>query len=98
MGVDARQTKVGINIATSGSWGNAAAVATAVGAGDGHYVRDDIGQQLKQNYSRDNSAGQNFIGSVQSATTEAITAAVPMFLHYNDSWQNILWALVLGTG
>lgn len=98
MAVHARQTKVGINIATSGSWGIGAAVATAVGAGDGHYVRDDIGQQLKMQQSRDDSASQNFIGSVQSANAEAIQAAIPMYLHYNDTFQNVLWALTLGTG
>lgn len=98
MGVTPRQSKVGINIATSGSWGLGAAVATAVGAGDGHYVRDDIGVQLSVNRSRDDSAGQNFIGSVQTATTDAIKASVPMYLHYNDTWQNVLFALALGTG
>jgi len=98
MGVNARQTKVGINVATSGSWGTSSAVATAVGAGDGHYVRDDMNIQLAVNRSRDDSAGQNFIGSVQAATTKAIEASIPMFLHYNDIFQNILWALTLGTG
>lgn len=98
MGVHARQTKVGINIATSGSWGLGAAVATAVGAGDGHYVRDDLNVQLQVNRSRDDSAGQNFIGSVQTATIKAIEAAIPMYLHYNDTFQNVLWALALGTG
>lgn len=98
MGVHARQTKVGINIATSGSWGLGAAVATAVGAGDGHYVRDDLGVQLAMQQSLDDSAGQNFIGSCQTANAEAIAAAIPMYLHYNDTFQNILWALTLGTG
>lgn len=98
MGVSARQTKVGINVATSGSWGTGAATATAVGAGDGHYVRDDLGIQLKVNRSRDESAGQNFVGSVQTATTKAIESSIPMFLHYNDTFQNVLWALTMGTG
>lgn len=98
MGVQARQTKVGINLGTSGSWGTGTAVATAVGAGDGHYVRDDLGIQLQVNRSRDDSAGQNFIGSVQTATTAAIQATIPMFLHYNDVFQNVLFALALGTG
>lgn len=98
MGVQARQTKVGVNVATSGSWGTSAAVATAVGAGDGHYVRDDLNVQLQVNRSRDDSAGQNFIGSVQTATTKAIEAALPMYLHYNDVFQNVLWAMTLGTG
>lgn len=98
MGVNARQTKVGINVATSGSWGTGSAVATAVGAGDGHYVRDDMNIQLQVNRSRDDSAGQNFIGSVQTATTKAIEASIPMYLHYNDVFQNVLFALTLGTG
>src|SRR6185503_1016935 len=98
MGVHARQTKVGINIATSGSWGIGAATATAVGAGDGHYVRDDLGAQLQMQQSADDSAGQDFIGSVQTSNAEAIAAAIPMWLHYNDTFQNILWALTLGTG
>lgn len=98
MAVHARQTKVGINLATSGSWGTGAAVATAVGAGDGVYVRDDLGIQLQQMYSRDDSAGQNFIGSVQVGRTDAIQVSIPTYLHYNDTFQNVLWALTLGTG
>lgn len=98
MAVHARQVKCGINIATSGSWGTGVATATAVGAGDGHYVMDDLGVQLSVNYTRDESAGQNFIGSVQTATTAAINGVVPTFLHYNDVFQNVLWALTLGTG
>lgn len=98
MAVSARQTKLGINIATSGSWGTGTAVATAVGAGDGHYVRDDLGIQLQMMQSLDDSAGQNFIGSVQSGNTEAVAFTAPMFLHYNDAFQNVLWALTLGTG
>src|SRR4051812_48419416 len=98
MGVHSRQSKVGINIATSGSWGLSSAVATACGAGDGHYVRDDLNIQLQVNRSKDDSAGQNFIGSVQTATTKAIEAHIPAYLHYNDTFQNILWALTLGTG
>lgn len=98
MGVHARQSKVGINIATSGSWGTGVAVATAVGAGDGHYVRDDLGVQLQIMQSLDDSAGQNFIGSVQSGNTEAVAITVPAYLHYNDAFQNVLWALTLGTG
>lgn len=98
MAVHARQTKVGINIATSGSWGTGVAVATAVGAGDGHYVRDDLGVQLQMMQSYDDSAGQNFISSVQSGNTEAVAITVPTYLHYNDAFQNVLWALTLGTG
>lgn len=98
MGVDARQTRVGVNIATSGSWGQGVAVATAVGAGDGFYVMDDLGVQLQQNRTQDMSAGQSFIGSVQTATVQAINGAIPAFLSYNDAWQNVLWALTLGTG
>lgn len=98
MAVHARQTRAAINVATSGSWGTGTAVATAVGAGDGHYVTDDLGVQLTVNRSYDESAGQNFIGSVQTATVAAIQTAIPMFLHYNDTFQNVLWALTLGTG
>lgn len=98
MAVHARQTKLGINVATSGSWSTGAAVATAVGTGDGHYVRDDIRVQLQMMQSPDDSAGQNFIGSVQSGNTEALAITVPMYLHYNDAFQNVLWALTLGTG
>jgi hypothetical protein len=98
MAVHARQTKVGINVATSGSWGTGTAVATAVGAGDGHYVTDDLGVQQTVNRSYDESAGQSFIGSVQTATVAAIQTAIPMFLHYNDTFQNVLWALTMGTG
>jgi hypothetical protein len=98
MAVNARQTRVGINIATSGSWSTGTAVATAVGAGDGHRVRDDFGVQLQQNYSYDDSAGQNFIGSVQLGNTAAVQAAIPMYLHYSDVFQNVLWALAFGTG
>lgn len=98
MGVHSRQMKVGINIATSGSWGTGVAVATAVGAGDGHYVRDDLGVQLQMMQSLDDSAGQNYIGSVQSGNTEAVAVTVPTYLHYNDAWQNVLFALTMGTG
>lgn len=98
MAVNARQSKVGINIATSGSWSTGAAVATAVGTGDGHYVRDDLGVQLQMMQSLDDSAGQSFIGSVQTGNTEALAITVPTFLHYNDAFQNVLWALTLGTG
>lgn len=98
MGVTARQSKVGINIATSGSWGTSSAVATAVGAGDGHYVRDDLGIQLKKRYHKDDTQAQGFIGSVQTSRTEAIEAMVPLFLHYIDAFLNPLWALAFGTG
>ena len=98
MGVTARQSKVGINIATSGSWGTGTADATAVGAGDGHYVLDDLGIQLSRQQDEDNSAGQDFVGSVQQGNVNAINAAVPTLLHYNDTFQNVLWALALGTG
>lgn len=98
MAVHARQTKVGINIGTSGSWGTGSAVATAVGAGDGHYVRDDMSIQLQMMQSFDDSAGQNYIGSVQSGNTEAVAFTVPTYLHFNDAFQNVLWALTFGTG
>lgn len=100
MAVNVRTLKFGINKATSGSWGTGAADATAVGAGDGHYVFDDIGTVLNVQRSDDTSAGQTtgFIGSVQTATTEAINSAIPMFLHYHDTFQNVLWGLACGTG
>jgi hypothetical protein len=98
MGVHARQTKVGVNLATSGSWGTGSATATAVGAGDGHYVRDTIGIQLKMMQSEDDSAGQNFIGSVQTGFAEYVQGQLPTYLHYNDAWQNSLLALTCGTG
>jgi hypothetical protein len=98
MGVNARQTKVGINIATSGSWGLGVATATAVGTGDGHYVRDDLGIQLKMVQSLDEAAAQNFIGSVQTGNVEAIAATIPTWLHYADTWLAPLMALAFGTG
>jgi hypothetical protein len=98
MSVNARQTRIGINIATSGSWSTGTAIATAVGAGDGIRVRDDFGVQLKQMYSDDDSAGQSFIGSVQAGNTEAVRASIPTYLHYSDVFQNVLWALAFGTG
>jgi hypothetical protein len=94
MALNARQTRIGINIATSGSWGT----ATAVGAGDGHRVRDDIGVQHQAMYSYDDSAGQSFIGSVQTGNDEAVRVSVPEYLHYSDVFQNVMWALAFGTG
>lgn len=98
MGTHARQTKVGINVATSGSWGTSAASATAVGAGDGHYVMDDIGAILSMQQSKDDSASQNFIGSVQVANAEQVQVTIPVLMHYHDSWMNVLYALAFGTG
>lgn len=98
MGVTARETKLGINIATAGSWSTGAAVATAVGAGDGHYLRDDVAIQGKRQISKEDAATQNFIGMIQVSGYEAIQTQLPMFLHYHDAWQNVLFALALGTG
>ena len=98
MAVNARQTRIGIRKATSGSWGTGTAVATAVGAGDGFRVRDDMGVQLQQMYSYDDSAGQSFIGSVQAGNTEAVRVSIPMYLDYNDTFNNRFWAGVFGTG
>jgi len=98
MAVNARQTRIGIKKATSGSWGTGTAVATAVGAGDGYRVRDDMGIQLQQMYSYDDSAGQSFIGSVQAGNTEAVRVSIPMYLDYNDTFNNRLWGAVFGTG
>jgi hypothetical protein len=97
MGVTARQTKVGINIATAASW-STAAIATAVGAGDGHYLRDDVQIQHKPQIGKEDVATQTYIGMVQVGNFEAIQAQLPMYLHYHDAWQNVLWALALGTG
>jgi hypothetical protein len=97
MGATARQTKVGINIATAASWATAA-VATAVGAGDGHYLRDDVQIQHKPQISREDVANQNFIGMIQVGNFDAIQSQLPMYLHYHDVWQNVLFALALGTG
>jgi hypothetical protein len=98
MGATARQTKVGINIATAGSWNTGAAVATAVGAGDGHYLRDDVAIQNKPQISKEDVATQNFVGMIQVGNYEAVQAQLPMYLHYHDVFQNILFALALGTG
>jgi hypothetical protein len=97
MGVTARQAKVGINIATAASW-STAAIATAVGAGDGHYLRDDMQIQHKPQISREDVATQTYIGMIQIGNFEAIQAQMPMYLHYHDVWQNVLFALALGTG
>lgn len=98
MGVSAREEKVAVNIATSGSWGTGAAVATAVGAGDGVYVRDDLGIALDQDIVKEDTNAQGAIGSVQVSRTAAIEARIPIYLHYLDAFLNPLWALTLGTG
>jgi hypothetical protein len=98
MGVTARETKVGINIATAGSWSLGSATATAVGAGDGHYLRDDVDIQNKRQIAKEDVATRNFIGAIQVSNLEAVQTQLPMFLHYHDVWQNILFALALGTG
>ena len=98
MALDARQVSVGLNIATSGSWGTGTADATAVGTGDGIYVTDLIALAPKEQYSEDDSAGQNFIGSVQVANSEAVSASIPLYLHFMDTFLNPLWALAFGTG
>lgn len=94
MAVSPRSSKVGINLATSGSWGT----ATAVGAGDGVWVTDDLKAMLSMQIDEDNSAGQDFIGSMQVANHNVIKAEIPTLLHYNDTFQNVLWALACGTG
>jgi hypothetical protein len=94
MAVSPRSSKVAINIATSGSWGT----ATAVGAGDGVWVTDDMKVSLSMQIDEDDSAGQDFIGSMQVANHNPVKAEVPTLLHYNDSFQNVLWALACGTG
>ena len=94
MAVSPRSSKVGINIATSGSWGT----ATAVGAGDGVWVTDDLKVSLSMQIDEDDSAGQDFIGSMQVANHNVVKPEVPTLLHYNDAFQNVLWALACGTG
>lgn len=94
MAVSPRSSKVGLNIATSTAWGT----ATAVGAGDGVWVTDDMKVQLKMQVDEDDSAGQGFIGSMQVANFEVVKAEIPTLLHYNDAFQNVFWALACGTG
>ncbi len=98
MAVNPRTSKVGVNIATSGSWGTGTAVATAVGAGDGVWVTDDLDISLSMQIDEDDSAGQDFIGSMQVANNNPLKAKIPCFLHYHDTFQNPLWALACGTG
>lgn len=98
MGVTARETKVGVNIATAGSWSLGTAVATLVGAGDGHYLRDDMDVQQKRQISKEDVATRSFIGAIQVSNLESIQTMLPMFLHYHDVWQNVLFALAFGTG
>jgi hypothetical protein len=94
MAVSPRSSKVGINIGTAASWGT----ATAVGAGDGVWVTDDMKISLSMQVDEDDSAGQDFIGSMQVANHNPVKAEVPCFLHYHDTFQNVLWALACGTG
>jgi len=94
MAVSPRSSKVGINLGTANSWGT----ATAVGAGDGVWVTDDLKVQLKKQVDEDDSAGQDFIGSMQVANHVSPKIEVPTLLHYNDTFQNVLWALACGTG
>ncbi len=94
MAVSPRSSKVGINIATSTAWGT----ATALGAGDGVWVTDDIKDSLSMQVDEDDSAGQDFIGSMQVANHNVPKIEIPTLLHYNDSFQNVLWALACGTG
>jgi hypothetical protein len=92
MAVSPRSSKVGLNLAAT--WGT----ATAVGAGDGVWVTDDIKDSLSMQVDEDDSAGQDFIGSMQVANHNAPKVEIPMLLHYNDAFQNVLWALACGTG
>lgn len=92
MAVSSRNSKVGLAIA--GSWGT----ATAVGAGNGVWVTDDIKVSLSMQIDEDRSAGQGFITSLQVANHNVVKAELPTYLHYNDVFQNQLWALACGTG
>jgi hypothetical protein len=94
MAVSPRSSKVGLAIATSSSWGT----ATAVGAGNGVWVIDDLKASLSMQVDEDDSAGQDFISSLQVANHNAIKAELVTLLHYNDVFQNQLWALACGTG
>jgi hypothetical protein len=94
MAVSPRSSKVGFNLGTAASWGT----ATAVGAGDGVWVTDDLKVQLKMQVDEDDSAGQDFIGSMQVANHEAPKPEIPTLLHYNDAFQNVFWAAACGTG
>jgi hypothetical protein len=94
MAVSPRSSKTAINIATAGSWGT----ATAVGAGDGVWVTDDLKATLSMQIDEDDSAGQDFIGSMQVANHNVVKAEIPTLLHYNDTFQNVFWALACGTG
>jgi hypothetical protein len=98
MGVTARETRVGIAVATAGSWSTSSAVATAVGACDGNYLRDNVDIQLQRQISKEDVATRSFIGAIQVSNIEAVQTQLPMFLHYHDVWQNVLFALALGTG
>jgi hypothetical protein len=94
MAVSARQSVVGCNVSTTTAWGT----ATAVGAGDGVWVIDDLKTQLKKQVDEDDSAGQSFIGSMQVANNEVQKGELPMLLHFHDTFMNPLWALTCGTG
>lgn len=94
MAVSPRSSKVGFNLSTSGSWGT----ATAVGAGDGVWVTDDLKDSLSMQIDEDNSAGQGFIGSMQVANNNVLKVEIPTLLHYNDAFQNVMWAAACGTG
>jgi hypothetical protein len=94
MAVSPRSSKVGINLGTAASWGT----ATAVGATDGVWVKDDIKDSLSMQVDEDDSAGQDFIGSMQVANHNPVKSSIPCFLHYHDTFQNKLWALACGTG
>ncbi len=94
MAVSPRSGRVGIAKATASSWGT----ATAVGAGNGVWVTDDLKASLSMQVDEDDSAGQGFITSMQVANHNVVKAEVPSFLHYNDNFQNLFWALACGTG
>jgi hypothetical protein len=92
MAVSARETRFGFNIGST--WGT----AVAVGAGDGHYLFDDLEARHSQQVSLNDSAGQNFVGSAQLGFTSAPTGSIKTYCHYDDAFQNILWAAALGGG
>lgn len=94
MAVSPRSSKAGIAIATAASWGT----ATALGAGDGIWVIDDLNDSISMQVDEDDSAGQDFIGSMQVANHNAPKPEIATLLHYNDGFQNVMWALACGTG
>jgi hypothetical protein len=90
MGVTARQQKVGIRHARV--WGT----AVPVGGSNGYYLRDDFRDEASVNVSPHDAAGLVFLTESVAATEKPVAGVLPMFLHYGDHWQNLLFALAMG--